>query len=72
MRGRDMSGWLYNGNQATGRPGDLGYWMGYRIVAAYYERAADKAQAIRDILTIQNFEEFLAGSGLQEDLEGPH
>ncbi len=29
--GGDISRWLYNGQRSTDRPGDLGYYMGYRI-----------------------------------------
>ena len=63
MAGTDYSGWLYDGANITERPADLGYWMGYQIVEAYYDRAADKREAIRDILTIQDAEAFLAASG---------
>ena len=62
---KDYSQWLYNGWNAKAlghRPADLGYWMGYRITKSYYERAADKRQAIREILTIRNFDRFLAAS----------
>lgn len=66
MRGTDLSGWLYNGwNQArlADRPPDLGYWIGREIVRAYYDRASDKSRAIRDILTIRDFDRFLRDSG---------
>lgn len=59
----DFSGWLYGGDQEEGRPADLGYWMGYEIVKAYYEQASDKAQAISDILTFEDSHEFLERSG---------
>ena len=39
------------GRPGDGRPNDLGYFIGYRIAQAYYQRAADKAQAVRDIIT---------------------
>lgn len=72
MLGSDVSGWLYNGNAEQDRPGDLGYWMGYRIAAAYFARAGDKRQAIRDILNITEFEAFLRASGVEAELGGPH
>jgi hypothetical protein len=65
MHGKDPAGWLYS--SSPGRPNDLGYWIGYKITKAYYDRAADKKQAIRDILTIEDFDVFLAKSGY----EGP-
>ncbi|MDF2193557.1 DUF2268 domain-containing putative Zn-dependent protease [Paraflavitalea sp. CAU 1676] len=56
--------WLYNSKNAqSGAPGDLGYYMGYKICEAYYEKAADKRQAVKDILTIPDFQEFLQASG---------
>lgn len=57
----DLSDWLYNSTPE--KPADLGYWVGYRIVKSYYQRAGDKRQAIRDILEMTNPEEFLANSG---------
>jgi hypothetical protein len=59
------SRWVYNGTGNTDRPGDLGYWVGYRIVRSYYRRAPDKAAAIRDILAIGDARAFLAKSGWQ-------
>lgn len=61
----DYSRWLYNGwnRKALGeRPPDIGYWMGYRITQSYYEHAADKKKAIDDILSIRDFDRFLAAS----------
>ena len=64
MHDKDYSRWLWNGgNPKRGdRPADLGYWIGYRITKAYYDRAADKARAIHDILTIRDFDRFLTES----------
>lgn len=55
-------GWLYYSNDKS-RPKDLGYWMGYKIAKAYYEKMDDKLKGIQDILNIKNFESFLAASG---------
>lgn len=62
---KDYSAWLYNGRSRRlgARPPDIGYFMGYRITKAYYDRASDKAAAIREILTIRDFDKFLAESG---------
>src|SRR3546814_1453563 len=40
------SRWLYNQKGAGGWPGDLGYWIGYRVAKSYYDRAPDKTAAI--------------------------
>lgn len=53
--------WMY-GRPKDGRPNDLGYFIGYRIAQAYYQRAPDKAQAVRDIITA-------CGSGVRDLLE---
>lgn len=58
---QDLSDWIGNGS-AT-QPGDLGYWVGYRIARAYYRRAPDKRQAFREILQMRDAEAFLAASG---------
>jgi hypothetical protein len=57
----DLSKWLYNGT--TEKPGDLGYWVGYRIAKSYYQHAYDKRQALREILEMTDPKAFLAGSG---------
>jgi hypothetical protein len=66
MDGTDVSRWLYNGGAITAtstRPADLGYFIGARIAAAYYARAANKHQSIQDILRIGDFHTFLTASG---------
>jgi uncharacterized protein YjaZ len=64
MRGTDVSRWLYNQGASTGdRPGDLGYFVGYRIAESYYNRTADKRAAVRAIIEISDAEQFLTQSG---------
>jgi hypothetical protein len=59
----DLSSWLYNGPGTPDQPGDLGYWVGYRIVKAYYQHATDKHQALRDMFELRDAKAFLAESG---------
>ena len=63
MLGTDTSKWLYQGDKAKERPADLGYFVGYKICEAYYRKATDKKQAVKDILTIKDFRQFLQDSG---------
>jgi hypothetical protein len=58
---RDLSDWLFN--SAPGEPGDLGYWVGYRIAKAYYRNAPDKDRALREILELTDAKAFLVASG---------
>jgi Predicted Zn-dependent protease (DUF2268) len=57
----DLSKWL--DNSTFDKPGDLGYWVGYRIVKSYYQHAADKRQALREIIEVTDPKMFLAKSG---------
>lgn len=57
----DLSRWVYN--STPDQPGDLGYWVGYRIARAYYQRAANKRRAIADMLEMADPNAFLAASG---------
>lgn len=65
----DLSDWLYNATADT--PGDLGYWVGYRIAKAYYLNAQDKPQAIRDMFAITDPKAFLAASGWTPGMQFP-
>ena len=58
---RDLTSWLYNGSMD--KSGDIGYWVGYRIVKSYYQHATDKQAAIREIIEIKDPKAFLAKSG---------
>ena len=52
-------------NPPDRKPNDLGYFIGYQIAQAYYEKARDKRQALREIITARNgnVRELLAMSG---------
>ena len=66
MHGTDTSQWLYDqGNETTDRPGDLGYFIGYRIAEAFYERATDKRLALEAIIEVADSDMFLAQSGYE-------
>lgn len=64
MDSANTSAWMYQGDRAPpGRPADLGYWMGYKISKAYYDRTADKRAAVKEILLFTDPKAFLAASG---------
>jgi hypothetical protein len=69
MHGSDYSGWLYGGDLERGRPADLGYWIGYRIARAYYERAVDKQDAIREMLGMDDAQGFLDASQFAQEMD---
>jgi len=58
--------WMYNGGVPPDKNHgavDIGYWVGYRIAAAYYARAADKRAAVRDLLELRDPVAVLRESG---------
>lgn len=57
----DLTDWLYNSK--PDQPADLGYWVGYRIVKAYYRHARDEREALRAIFAMTDAHAFLAASG---------
>lgn len=63
MDSTDYQDWLYGVSGKDDRPNDLGYWIGYRIAEHYFRNAADKKQAVKEILEIKDYKAFLAKSG---------
>jgi hypothetical protein len=59
----DLSKWFYNGRGTADWPGDLGYWVGYRIVKTYYQHARDKRRAFREVLEVSDPKLFVQKSG---------
>lgn len=62
MHGSDTGEWMFVRPANAEWPPDLGYWIGYRIAKSYYEQAENKEQAIRRILGLTDFTEFLQES----------
>ncbi|SEB18099.1 gliding motility protein GldB-related protein [Pedobacter hartonius] len=59
--------WLANSQRSSpDNPADQGYWVGYQICKAYYDRAADKNKAIKEMLNIQDYQAFLKDSGWEQ------
>lgn len=63
MDSKDLSAWLYNGVGTPQKPGDLGYWVGYRIAKAYYQHATDKRAALAAVLALHDPRAILPRSG---------
>jgi hypothetical protein len=55
--------WLYNGRGTAEKPGDLGYWVGWRIAKAYYLKARDKHAALKALFALKDPKAILAASG---------
>ena len=56
--------WVYQGDNAKkGQPADLGYFVGYKICEAYYNKAKDKQKALKEILEMRKYKQFYKKSG---------
>jgi len=60
---KDYSNWLYNGGKVKNRPADLGYFIGYKIIEAFYQKQNDKKEAIRQILNQKKYMKINKESG---------
>lgn len=66
MHGTDDQDWIANAGSDRVGPTwapDLGYYVGYQIAKAYYDHAADKRAAIRDLLALDDPDAILRASG---------
>ena len=64
LEGSETDPWFFT-RPADDRPADLGYFLGYRVVRAYYARAADPAQAVRAIMELRDYSAFLEQSAYE-------
>jgi hypothetical protein len=69
MNGLTKTNWLFNGSTATSRPADLGYYVGYKICQAAYKSAKNEQQAVKEILEIKDYNQFLAHSGYERKFD---
>lgn len=69
MEGDDLTGWFYGVPSDPLRPSDLGYFVGYRIAQAYYDRIPDKRVALREIVRLRDPAALLRESGYAERFE---
>ncbi|MEO1054764.1 MAG: DUF2268 domain-containing putative Zn-dependent protease [Bacteroidota bacterium] len=67
MHQNNFQDWLYGTSEKDDRPNDLGYWIGYEIVKAYFDKAKDKKLAVSHILNIEDYDSFLKESGYLKD-----
>ncbi|MFV7236023.1 DUF2268 domain-containing putative Zn-dependent protease [Flavobacterium sp. ZB4R12] len=63
LKNQDYQDWLYGTSKKDDRPNDLGYWVGYKITEAYFNKQKDKHKAIAEILNIKDPMQFLRQSG---------
>ncbi len=66
MAGTNTDDWIFNAyNPLTGYPGNLGYFVGFRICESYYRNSDNAQQAVKELLEIKDFNEVLRKSKYQ-------
>jgi hypothetical protein len=63
--------WFWNTGTPEGWPGDLGYWVGQRIVAQWYQRHGQAPGALAQLVTSRTPAQVLAESGYAPDRDAP-
>ena len=66
MHGDDFRGWT---GIPKDRPAGLAYWMGYKIVKAYYDKQPDKTRAIKEIIESEDRQKIFKESGYADKFE---
>lgn len=69
MNGRETGDWMWKQPKNPDQPPHIGYYLGCRIVQAYYENAKDKAAAVQEILSVTDYPAFLEKSGYAKKFE---
>lgn len=61
MNRDSIADWIGNNTTTASAewPADLGYYVGYEISKAYYDRQGDKKQAIQDLILLVSSEDIL-------------
>jgi hypothetical protein len=63
-KGSPLFRWVANiGSPPEGWPGELGYWLGMEIAAAYVDGAPDKRTAIKELISMTDPDAILEQSG---------
>lgn len=57
LRNDDVWNWLWSENENNLEVNDLGYYIGYEICERYFIQAADKKQAIKDLIELDYSDE---------------
>lgn len=66
---KQPGGWMWSKPAIEGQPRDMGYQMGAAIIEHFYTNAQDKEQAMKEILSITDYQGFLEKSGYGSKFE---
>ena len=71
MLGDDSGEWFFVQPADSTRPPDLGYFLGYRVVEAWYRRFGGRGDGLTALIGIRDYRRFLAESGYDGGQSGP-
>jgi len=66
MNGRETGDWMWSKPEDPDQPRHVGYVLGAFIVESYYNQANDKAQAVKEILSVTDYAGFLRKSKYEQ------
>jgi hypothetical protein len=69
MHGSETGDWMWAKPKDPEQPRHVGYAMGFRIVESYYKNSKNKQQAVKEILSVTNYKDFLNKSGYTSKFE---
>lgn len=72
MLGHDTGEWFFVQPADSTRPPDLGYFLGYRVVEAWYRRFAGRPDRLTALIGVDDYRRFLAESGYDGSGAAPH
>lgn len=59
LKSHDTGDWFWRIPENGERPPDLGYFLGYRIAKAFYDRSPSKEKAIAHLIHPSDYEQIL-------------
>lgn len=69
--GKETKDWMFKKPSDPNQPKDVGYVIGARIVESFYNNHPDKQEAIKKILSVTDYSEFLAQSRYEDKFKSP-
>ena len=69
MYGTETGDWMWSKPADPAQPPHVGYAMGFKIVESYYNNAADKSTAVKEILAVTDYKKFLQNSGYAQKFD---
>ena len=67
---KETGDWMWSKPSTPGQPRDIAYALGSKIVRSYFDNANDTSKALRDIISVVDYVDFLEKSGYSATISG--